>query len=79
MDIRIIWYYQGDKMIILVDIGQHFEAILAEYLYTVIMLHGLTASCWGMRLKIAKNGSMAIATLPLFYCTPPMGNTDQMP
>ena len=23
MDIRIIWYYEGDKMIILVDIGHH--------------------------------------------------------
>ena len=23
MDIRIIWYYEGDKMIILIDIGHH--------------------------------------------------------
>ena len=23
MDIRIIWYYEGDKMIILVDVGHH--------------------------------------------------------
>ena len=23
MDIRIIWYYEGEKMIILVDIGHH--------------------------------------------------------
>ena len=23
MDVRIIWYYKGDKMIILVDVGHH--------------------------------------------------------
>lgn len=23
MDIRIIWFYEGDKMIILVDVGDH--------------------------------------------------------
>lgn len=23
MDIRIIWYYEGDKIIVLVDIGHH--------------------------------------------------------
>lgn len=23
MDIRIIWYYEGEKMIILVDVGHH--------------------------------------------------------
>ncbi len=23
MNIRIIWYYEGDKMIILVDVGHH--------------------------------------------------------
>lgn len=23
MDIRIIWYYEGDRMIILVDVGHH--------------------------------------------------------
>lgn len=23
MDIRIIWYYEGDKMIILIDVGNH--------------------------------------------------------
>ena len=23
MDIRIIWYYEGDMMIILVDVGRH--------------------------------------------------------
>jgi addiction module RelE/StbE family toxin len=23
MDIRIVWFYEGDKMIILVDIGHH--------------------------------------------------------
>ena len=23
MDIRIIWYYEADKMIILVDVGHH--------------------------------------------------------
>ena len=23
MDIRIIWYYEGDKMILLLDIGHH--------------------------------------------------------
>ena len=23
MDIRIIWYYEGDKMIILLDVGRH--------------------------------------------------------
>ena len=23
MDIRIIWYYEGDKLIILVDVGHH--------------------------------------------------------
>jgi len=23
MDIRIIWYYEGDKMIILIDVGHH--------------------------------------------------------
>ncbi len=23
MDIRIIWFYEGDKMIILVDVGHH--------------------------------------------------------
>ena len=23
MDIRIIWYYEGDKMIIVVDVGHH--------------------------------------------------------
>lgn len=23
MDIRIIWYYEGDKIIILVDVGHH--------------------------------------------------------
>ena len=23
MDIRIIWYYEGDKLIILVDVGNH--------------------------------------------------------
>ncbi len=29
MDIRIIWYYEGDKLIILVDVGHH--DILDEY------------------------------------------------
>ena len=29
MDIRIIWYYEGDKMIILIDIGHH--DILKQY------------------------------------------------
>jgi len=29
MDIRIIWYYEGDKMIILVDVGHH--DILNQY------------------------------------------------
>ncbi|MDR1541131.1 MAG: type II toxin-antitoxin system mRNA interferase toxin, RelE/StbE family [Clostridiales bacterium] len=23
MDIRIVWYYEGDKLIILVDVGHH--------------------------------------------------------
>ena len=23
MDVRIIWYYEGEKMIILLDIGHH--------------------------------------------------------
>ena len=23
MDIRVIWYYEGDKMIILLDVGHH--------------------------------------------------------
>lgn len=23
MDIRVIWYYEGDKLIVLVDIGHH--------------------------------------------------------
>ena len=23
MDIRIIWYYEGDKMIVLLDVGHH--------------------------------------------------------
>ena len=32
MDIRIIWYYEGDKMIILVDVGHHdiLKAILSS-------------------------------------------------
>jgi len=29
MDIRIIWYYEGDKLIILVDVGHH--DILDQY------------------------------------------------
>lgn len=29
MDIRIVWYYEGDRMIILVDIGHH--DILNQY------------------------------------------------
>lgn len=29
MDIRIIWYYEGDKMIILIDVGHH--DILDQY------------------------------------------------
>ncbi|CDX04054.1 type II toxin-antitoxin system RelE/ParE family toxin [Desulfitobacterium hafniense] len=29
MDIRIIWYYEGDTMIILVDVGHH--DILKQY------------------------------------------------
>lgn len=29
MDIRIIWYYEGDKLIILVDVGHH--DILKQY------------------------------------------------
>ena len=29
MDVRIIWYYEGDKMIILVDVGHH--DILNQY------------------------------------------------
>ena len=29
MDIRIIWYYEGDDMIILVDVGHH--GILKQY------------------------------------------------
>ena len=29
MDIRIIWYYEGDTLIILVDVGHH--AILDQY------------------------------------------------
>lgn len=29
MDIRIIWYYEGDRMIILVDVGHH--DILNQY------------------------------------------------
>jgi mRNA-degrading endonuclease YafQ of YafQ-DinJ toxin-antitoxin module len=29
MDIRIVWYYEGDKLIILVDIGHH--DILKQY------------------------------------------------
>lgn len=29
MDIRIIWFYEGDKMIILVDVGHH--DILKQY------------------------------------------------
>ena len=29
MDIRIIWYYEGDHMIILVDVGRH--DILNQY------------------------------------------------
>lgn len=29
MSIRIIWYYEGDKMIILVDVGHH--DILKQY------------------------------------------------
>ena len=29
MDIRIIWYYEGDTMIILVDVGHH--DILRQY------------------------------------------------
>ena len=29
MDIRIVWYYEGDKMIILVDVGHH--DILNQY------------------------------------------------
>ena len=29
MDIRIIWYYEGDKMIILLDVGHH--DILKKY------------------------------------------------
>ena len=29
MDIRIIWYYEGDKMIILIDVGHH--DILRQY------------------------------------------------
>ena len=29
MDIRIIWYYEGEKMIILVDVGNH--DILKQY------------------------------------------------
>ncbi len=29
MDIRIIWYYEGDKLIILLDVGHH--DILKQY------------------------------------------------
>jgi len=29
MDIRIIWYYEGDKVIVLVDVGHH--DILKQY------------------------------------------------
>ena len=29
MDIRIIWYYEGDKIIILIDVGHH--DILNQY------------------------------------------------
>ena len=29
MDIRIIWYYEGDKLIILVDVGHH--DVLEQY------------------------------------------------
>ena len=29
MDIRIIWFYEGDKLIVLVDVGHH--DILDEY------------------------------------------------
>jgi len=29
MDIRIIWYYEGDKLIILLDVGHH--DILCQY------------------------------------------------
>lgn len=29
MDIRIIWYYEGDKLIILIDVGHH--NILDQY------------------------------------------------
>ena len=29
MDIRIIWYYEGEKLIILVDVGHH--DILKKY------------------------------------------------
>ncbi len=29
MDIRIIWYYEGDKLIIIVDVGHH--DILKQY------------------------------------------------
>lgn len=29
MDIRIIWYYEGGKLIILVDVGHH--AVLDQY------------------------------------------------
>lgn len=29
MDIRIIWYYEGDKIIILIDVGHH--DILDQY------------------------------------------------
>lgn len=29
MDIRIIWYYEGDKLIVLLDVGHH--GILNQY------------------------------------------------
>ncbi len=29
MDVRIIWYYEGDKLIIIVDVGHH--DILEQY------------------------------------------------
>ncbi len=34
MGIRIIWYYEGDKMIILVDVAHH--DILEQLLRTVV-------------------------------------------
>lgn len=36
MDIRIIWYYEGDKMIILIDVGHHdiFRPVLKTAAFT---------------------------------------------